>query len=137
MKIKIITGFLLGSLLASTHLDAEPVCKDPKDGTTCIGKQTAMAFNDCIQFDAEPFNNKECTGAPGKKQCLMSMTTRGGTYKRYQALRKDGTPAKKGDNKYDTTCGTKIVEKAKAVQVQCTDAEPGSDCDSTGTGTNG
>jgi hypothetical protein len=134
MKIKIITGFLLGSFLASTHLDAEQVCKDPKDGTTCIGKQTAMGLNDCIQIDAEPFNNKECTGAPGKKLCLMSMTTRGGTWKQYQALNEKGKPAEASDDIYNNTCGTKIVKKTRAFQAKCTDAEPGSDCDSTGTG---
>lgn len=137
MNTKIITGFLLGSLLASTHLDAQTqVCKEPKEISQCIDNQTPTAPNGCVKIEAAPRKTKRCTGPEGNKQCIERTLDLAVIRTVYQRLLiSDSTVAKTTVPFTEIYCGTKEALQPQAVDVRCADAFPGSDCDSKGTGT--
>ena len=134
MNIKIITGFLLGSLLASTHLGTAEECNDPKEENICMGSQVPIGINGCIKIDAVTTKNKDCTGSSGRKECLWGHLYLGATKTVYRMINQGGTTAGKKDLPKDCTCGTKVAVNSVPVEIPCRDAMPGSDCDSTGTG---
>ena len=135
MNIKIITGFLLGSLLASTHLDAEPDCKDPKELLPCLGNQDPLAINGCVKLEAAPRKNKDCTGPDGKKFCskrTLELSTIKTTYIRLNVS--DSKKALDSTENTEIYCGTEEATHPVSVPVKCLDAILGSNCDGTGTG---
>ena len=135
MKIKIITGFLLGSLLASTHLDAEPACKDPKETTICLADQPPLSNNGCEKIETKERRNKTCTGSTGNRQCIARKLFLTVTATVYQRLSIDTDKLAADSAPYtDVYCGTEEADCPKSLDINCKDAVPGSDCDSTGTG---
>jgi hypothetical protein len=137
MNTKIITGFLLGSLLASTHLDAQTqVCKEPKEISQCTDNQTPQAVNGCVKLEAVSKKNKRCTGPEGKQQCIERALEVPALATFYQRLKVSDSTVAGDSDKYDEIyCGTKERKPPFTYLVKCADAIPGSDCDSKGTGT--
>ena len=136
MKIKIITGFLLGSLLASTHLDAKQVCKDPKETTLCLAFQPPLSINGCEKIETHERKNKACTGSDGNKECILKKLNLHVISTVYERLNIDtGKIAGDTEPYTDVYCGTKETQEPTSVEMKCRDAVPGSDCDSSGTGT--
>ena len=134
MNIKIITGFLLGSLLASTHIGTAEECNDPKEENICMASQSPLGINGCLKIDAVTTKNKDCTGSSGRKECLSGVLVLGATKTVYRMINQAGFTAGKKDLAKDCTCGTHVVVKSAPVEIPCRDAMAGSDCDSTGTG---
>jgi carboxypeptidase C (cathepsin A) len=132
MNIKTIAGFLLGSSLASTHLDAGQVCKEPKETNKCAGNQQEYPHNHCIRITATEEKNKDCSGADSRKQCVTSTRTVGVTQYFFESLNTEGKPVQA--NEQPVTCGPNELKPSQATTVVCRNAISGSDCDSTGTG---
>lgn len=133
MNIKTIAGFLLGSSLASTHLDAGQVCKEPKETNKCAGNQQEYPHNNCIRITATEEKNKDCSGGDSRKKCVTSTRTVGATQYFFERLNKEGQPVKAGEE--PVTCGLNELKPSESATVVCRNAIlSGSDCDSMGTG---
>jgi hypothetical protein len=119
MRIKIITGFLLGTLLASTHLDAEPACKDPKETTICLANQPPLSINGCQKIETNERKNKACTGSAGNKQCIARKLYLHVIETIYERLNIDTEVTAGAKEPYqDVYCGTKETREPRSVEMK-------------------